>query len=109
MNNMQNALLDGKKMFIDWDAGFIEGRQFKRNNKNQKSLVVYSSIPKVIILILVTFIVLTFCDGKNTLVIFYMTKYFLIVYCNFLNLLFPFYSLSCFFIRLFYSWLLKID
>jgi len=30
---MQGTLLDGKKMVIDWDAGFIEGRQYKRSTK----------------------------------------------------------------------------
>lgn len=28
--NMKDTLLDGKNVFIDWDAGFIPGRQYKR-------------------------------------------------------------------------------
>lgn len=50
MKTMQHCLLDGKKLFIDWDAGFVEGRQYarvrrNRNNKESqnKSMSVYSS------------------------------------------------------------------
>lgn len=46
-NIMDGVVLHGQKLFVDWDAGFIEGRQYRRNNfrNQQKSMVVY---PKVI-------------------------------------------------------------
>jgi len=36
---MQHCLLDGKKLLIDWDAGFVEGRQYARvkRNRNRES------------------------------------------------------------------------
>ncbi|KAE9533591.1 hypothetical protein AGLY_009229 [Aphis glycines] len=32
MKIMNGALLDGKQLLVDWDAGFIEGRQYRRYN-----------------------------------------------------------------------------
>lgn len=34
---MREAMLDKKKLFIDWDAGFVEGRQYERINRTQRS------------------------------------------------------------------------
>jgi len=54
MSIMQNALLDGKQLFIDWDAGFIEGRQYRRNKRNQmqhqtqRPMMIYPSFSNVI-------------------------------------------------------------
>lgn len=36
INIMQNTVLEGNTLFIGWDAGFIEGRQFKRCYRNIK-------------------------------------------------------------------------
>lgn len=47
MKLMNESLLDGKKLFVDWDAGFIEGRQYCRVKRNhQKSFTIYPSTQK---------------------------------------------------------------
>ncbi|KAF0757392.1 nuclear cap-binding protein subunit 2-like [Aphis craccivora] len=37
MKIMNGALLDGKQLLVDWDAGFIEGRQYRRVKRNQRN------------------------------------------------------------------------
>lgn len=52
MYNMQNSVLDGKRLILDWDAGYVEGRQYlrvkKNQNQNQRSMVIYPSFSKII-------------------------------------------------------------
>lgn len=50
VNQLQDILLDGNNLVIDWDAGFAEGRQYRRVRRpqNQRSRVIYPSSPKVI-------------------------------------------------------------
>uniref|UniRef100_A0A2S2P4I8 Nuclear cap-binding protein subunit 2 n=1 Tax=Schizaphis graminum TaxID=13262 RepID=A0A2S2P4I8_SCHGA len=36
MKIMNGAILDGKQLLIDWDAGFIEGRQYRRVRRYQQ-------------------------------------------------------------------------
>ncbi|XP_050529048.1 nuclear cap-binding protein subunit 2-like [Daktulosphaira vitifoliae] len=38
MTTMHNAVLDGKSVNVDWDAGFVEGRQYCRVKQNKKYL-----------------------------------------------------------------------
>lgn len=44
---MKNALLDGKNLFIHWDVGFVEGRQYKGPSNYydniKKSMMIYPS------------------------------------------------------------------
>ncbi|VVC29695.1 NCBP2, RNA recognition motif,RNA recognition motif domain [Cinara cedri] len=41
IKTLQNYLLYGKKLIIDWDAGFVEGRQYSRNKLSQRPIVYY--------------------------------------------------------------------
>lgn len=36
MKTMNGSFLDGKQLLVDWDAGFIEGRQYSRVKRNQQ-------------------------------------------------------------------------
>lgn len=46
MKTMNGLFLDGKQLFVDWDAGFIEGRQYSRIKRNQQRSYVHSNIKK---------------------------------------------------------------
>ncbi|XP_025191985.1 nuclear cap-binding protein subunit 2-like [Melanaphis sacchari] len=46
MKIMNGTLLDGKRLLIDWDAGFIEGRQYRRVKRNQQKTSVFSTTQK---------------------------------------------------------------
>lgn len=43
IRTLQNTLLNGKNLIIDWDAGFVEGRQYSRKKKSQRPIVFYPS------------------------------------------------------------------
>lgn len=46
MKIMNGALLDGKQLLVDWDAGFIEGRQYRRVKRNHQRSYVHPNIQK---------------------------------------------------------------
>lgn len=46
MKTMNKALLDGKFLVVDWDAGFIEGRQYRRVKRNQQRSYVHPTTQK---------------------------------------------------------------
>lgn len=73
-NNMQDTLLDGKKLFIDWDAGFIEGRQYIRKHKvifNSKYILLYKF-----------YFVIYYVLGKNHWFSYISGKFFILFRLN---------------------------
>jgi len=46
MKTMNGLLLDGKPLLVDWDAGFIEGRQYSRVKRNQQRLYMHPNSKK---------------------------------------------------------------
>lgn len=46
MATLNGTVLHGKQLIVDWDAGFIEGRQYRRVRRNQQRSYVYPNTQK---------------------------------------------------------------
>ncbi|CAI6359567.1 unnamed protein product [Macrosiphum euphorbiae] len=46
MKTMNGIVLDGKQLLVDWDAGFIEGRQYSRVKRNQQRSYMHPNTKK---------------------------------------------------------------